>query len=75
MEDEEDDDILNAIIWSLSEIGGEGVRDKLEELLDAEPDEELEEFLEEALENLDFTEGISMFDLLDLDEDSIEGEE
>jgi HEAT repeat protein len=75
LEDEEDEDILNAIIWSLSEIGGEGVRDKLEELLDAEPDEELEEFLEEALENLDFTEGMSMFDLLDFDEDSIEGDE
>jgi len=75
LEDEEDDDILNAIIWSLSEIGGEGVRDKLEELFESEPDEELEEFLEEALENLDFTEGISMFDLLNFDEDSIEGDE
>jgi HEAT repeat protein len=75
LEDEEDEDILRAIIWSLTEIGGEGVRERLEELLATELDEEQEESLEEALENLDFTEGLSLLDLLDIDEDFIEGDE
>ena len=72
--DEEDADILQAITWALSEIGGEGVREQLEEMLETATDEEQEEFLEEALENLDFTEGISLFGRLDADEDSNEGE-
>lgn len=75
LEDEEDEEIQQAIIWSLSEIGGEGVRERLEELLASELDEEQEEFLEEALDNLDFNEGISLFELIDLDEDYNEGDE
>ncbi len=69
LEDEEDDDVSAAAIWSLSQIGGEDVRVYLLHLLDQAEDEELVEFLEDALENLEFTEGLDQFDLLALDTD------
>ena len=68
--EEEDADILNAVIWSLSQIGGEDVRTFLESLLDAlEEDDEQVAFVEEALDNLAFTEDLERFDLLAFDPD------
>jgi hypothetical protein len=68
--EEEDADILSAIIWSLSQIGGEDVRTYLENLLDViEDDDEQIAFLEEALDNLAFTEDLDRFDLLAFDPD------
>jgi len=68
--EEEDDQILSAVIWSLSQIGGEDVRTYLENLLDAlEEDDEQIAFLEEALDNLAFTEDLDRFDLLAVDPD------
>ena len=56
-EDEElDEDLRDAIIWSLSKIGGEDVRDVLEKMMDETEDEEELEFIQNALDNLDFTE-------------------
>ncbi len=61
--DDEDADVRMASAWSLSQIGGPGVRDALEEQLeDAEDDEEIDH-LEDALENLDFTEDMEEFNL------------
>lgn len=54
--DEEDSEMRRSLIWALSKIGGEGVRDKLDELLEIEEDDEVADFLEEAIENLSFTE-------------------
>ena len=65
--EEEDDTILSAVIWSLSQIGGEDVRTYLENLLDQIEDEEQIAFLEEALDNLAFTEDLDRFDLLAFD--------
>lgn len=66
--EEEDDQVLSAIIWSLSQIGGEDVRTYLENLLDQlEEDDEQIAFLEEALDNLAFTEDLERFDLLAID--------
>ena len=65
--DEEDSETRREIIWTLSKIGGEGVRDRLEELLAVIEDDEEEEFLVEALDNLDFTEDMSIFDMFDFD--------
>ncbi len=62
LDDEEDEEIRHDLIWSLSKIGGEGVRDKLEELIEIEDDGDDADFLEEALENLSFTED-AQFDL------------
>ena len=61
--------ILSAVIWSLSQIGGEDVRTYLENLLDQLEDDEQIAFLEEALDNLAFTEDLERFDLLAFDPD------
>jgi HEAT repeat protein len=69
--EEEEATILSAVIWSLSQIGGEDVRTYLENILDqlADDDEEQIAFLEEALDNLSFTEDLDRFDLLAIDPD------
>lgn len=73
-EGEEDDDITAAAIWSLSQIGGEDVRTFLEALLDQvdEEDEDQIAFLEEALDNLAFTEDLDRFELMAFDPDELE---
>jgi HEAT repeat protein len=87
--DELDEDVRGAVIWSLSEIGGEGVRKKLEGLLEQLDDDDEIEYLEEALENLEFTEDfklVGMFDIetlknaeldtvIDLEHDRLEDDE
>ena len=60
------------IIWALSRIGGGGIREKLEELLDGETDDDEAGFLEEALDNLLFTEDLNQFELFDYDPDATE---
>lgn len=67
--EEEEPTILSAVIWSLSQIGGEDVRTYLENLLDQLEDDEQIAFLEEALDNLAFTEDLDRFDLLAYDPD------
>jgi HEAT repeat protein len=69
LEEEEDDAVAGAAIWSLSQIGGEDARVYLENLLDLAEDEEQVTFLEEALDNLAFTDDMDRFDLLALDAD------
>jgi HEAT repeat protein len=62
--EEEDDSVMSAVIWSLSQIGGEDVRTYLENLLDQmEDDDEQAAFVEEALDNLAFTEDLDRFEL------------
>lgn len=68
-DEEEDDDVVSAAIWSLSQIGGEDARVYLLNLLEQTEDEETIEFLEDAIENLDFNEELNHFDLLSLNED------
>ncbi|MBL8110486.1 MAG: HEAT repeat domain-containing protein, partial [Anaerolineales bacterium] len=70
-EEEEDDDVTGAIIWSLSQIGGEDARTFIENLLDQTDDENEDqiEFLEEALENLAFTDELDKFDLFNIETD------
>ncbi len=78
LNEEEDSSVMSAVIWSLSQIGGEDVRTYLETLLDQlEEDDEQVAFLEEALDNLAFTEDLERFDLLsfDPDEELVELEE
>lgn len=72
LENEEDGDVMTAAIWSLSQIGGEDVQTYLETLLDQTEDEDLIEFLEEALDNLAFTEDLERFELMSFDPDEIE---
>ena len=73
-EGEEDDDIIAAAIWSLSQVGGEDVRTFLEALLDQteEEDEEQVALIEEALDNLSFTEDLDRFELMAIDPDVLD---
>lgn len=70
LEEGEDEDVVSAAVWSLSQIGGEDARTYIETLLDQTEDEEQIEFLEEALDNLAFTEDLDRFELLSVDPDA-----
>ena len=72
LEEETDDVIAGAAIWSLSQIGGEDARLYIQNLLDIVEDDDQAAFLEEALDNLAFTEDRSIFDLLAFDADEID---
>ena len=72
LEEEVDDVIAGAAIWSLSQIGGEDVRLYIQNLLDNVEDDDQTAFLEEALDNLAFTEDRSIFDLLAFDADEVD---
>lgn len=69
LEEEEDDGLFIATIWALSQIGGEDVRVTIQTLLDQAEEDEIIDFLEEAIDNLDLTDQMNSFDLLALDPD------
>jgi HEAT repeat protein len=62
-----------AAIWSLSQVGGEGVHTILEELLENEKDEDDIDFLEAALDNMCFTEEMQSFPILNVIPDDLTG--
>jgi len=64
-----DIDVRMASIWSLSQIGGAGVRSALESLLESTNDDEEANQIENALENLGFTDEMNDLSLLDIPED------
>ncbi len=64
----DDVDLYYAAIWSLTKIGGEGVRRLIQENLQEAEDQNEIQFLEEALENLNFTEEFNLFSLMDVEE-------
>lgn len=70
--DDSDEAVRRATIWSLSQIGGEGVREALEELLVETEEEEEIKLLGTALDNLAFTEDTRSFSLFDFSGDNIE---
>jgi HEAT repeat protein len=70
LEDEEDEAVTAAAVWSLSQIGGEDVRVYLQSMLDQTDDEEQVRFLEDAIDNLTFTEDLEKFDLMSYDPDT-----
>lgn len=70
--DDPEEDVKRAAIWALSEIGGLDARAALEGLLKSSKDDAEIDFLEEALENMDFNEVNLNFDILDLSEDDLE---
>ncbi len=72
---DEDSDVRMAAAWSLSQIGGEGVEEALEALLEETEDSEEIEFLNSALENLSFTEETELFALMELSDENEDGEE
>jgi hypothetical protein len=63
---DQEDDTLQAAIWSLSQIGGKGVKEALVALLDDSEDEEEIIFLESALDNLIFNESTQIYGFFDI---------
>ena len=64
---EKDDYLRSEMIWALSQIGGEGIEDKFEQLLAKTDDDEEATLLEEALDMLNFTNEIADFELMEVD--------
>ena len=73
--EDSDLDVRMASVWALSQVGGPGVRHALEKLLETTEDDEEETQIENALENLDFTEEMRDLALLELSEDGNGGDE
>ncbi|MCI0519073.1 MAG: HEAT repeat domain-containing protein [Chloroflexi bacterium] len=73
--EDDDGEVRMAAAWSLSQIGGKGVRHALEKLYDEVEDDEEADFIESALDNLDFTEEAGLSILMDFDEDEEEFDE
>jgi len=69
----DDEDIYYAAIWSLTKIGGRGVRELINMNLAETDDADEISFLEEALENLAFNEELNQFDMMIFNEDLPEG--
>jgi HEAT repeat protein len=69
---DEDQQLREAAIWSLSQIGGPEARRVLTERMEETDDEAELEFLDEALENLDFTDDVERFALMS---DGFEGDD
>ena len=59
-----DVDLRAAVVWSLSQIGGEGVREALDQLYDDTEDEDEAEYIEDALDNLSFTDDVESLGML-----------
>jgi HEAT repeat protein len=66
--DDPDDNTRQASIWSLSQIGGEGVRDTLQALYEETDNEQELELLESALDNLTFNESLQLMPMFDFPE-------
>jgi hypothetical protein len=58
-----------ASVWALSQVSGDGVRRALENLLETTEDEDEANQIDNALENLDFTEEMKDLALLEIPED------
>ena len=69
LETEDNDAVYRAIIWSLSQIGGEDAQIILYNLADNIEDDDLANFIDEALDNLTFTEDLESYDLLSFNPD------
>lgn len=72
---EQDEEILISAIWSLSQIGGDDARAYLLSLADQTEDEELLDFLDSAIDNLDLSDELANFDLLSLEDDEPDEED
>ncbi|MGH2582337.1 MAG: HEAT repeat domain-containing protein, partial [Anaerolineales bacterium] len=64
LEDEESE-VRVASAWALSQIGGQGVADVLQDTLDRAEDQDEIDLLEDALENLAFTEEIDQLNVIE----------
>jgi hypothetical protein len=69
---DENSELRLAAAWSLSQIGGNGISDALEELIEQTEDEDEIDLLQNALENLAFTEELTELNLMDFSPEDLE---
>jgi HEAT repeat protein len=69
---DQDSEVRLAAAWSLSQIGGNGVEEALEELLERTEDEDEIDLIENALENLAFTHEMGDLNMLDFSPEDLE---
>ncbi len=69
---DEDSEVRLVAAWSLSQIGGNGVAEALEELLERTEDEDETDLVENAIENLALTQEMNDLNLLDLSPEDLE---
>ena len=67
--EDDDNQVSEAAIWSLGQVGGGAAREALTQLLEQAEDEDLRDFIEEAMENLEFTNEVAEFSLLEFGPD------
>jgi hypothetical protein len=65
----DDQELRFAIIWSLSQIGGEAVKKKLEELAEKGADDEEAELIEKAMDNIELGGQLEGMEMLEYDAD------
>jgi HEAT repeat protein len=70
--EDEDQQVSEAAIWSLGQVGGEVARQALTQLLDQAEDEDMRDFIDEAMENLELTNDVAEFALLEFGPDDDE---
>ncbi|OGO31992.1 MAG: hypothetical protein A2136_05815 [Chloroflexi bacterium RBG_16_54_11] len=73
--DDPDLDVRLASIWALSQIGGDGVREALENQLENTEDDEEADQTDNALENLEFSDEMRDISLLEIYEDDEDADE
>jgi len=73
--EDSDFDVRMAAIWALSQIGGKGVREALENQLEITDDTEEADQIDKALDNLDFTEEMHNLAILEIPADGDEPSE
>ena len=67
--DDDDTQVREAAVWSLGQIGGDYARRTLTTLLENTDEEEEQDFIQEAIDNLAFTDEVNAFTLFELGED------
>jgi len=67
--EDDDQNVRLAAVWSLSQIGGTGLQQVFESLLQENEDEDEIQAIEDALENLVFNESMGLYKDLDLEDD------
>jgi len=64
------EELRHELVWALSQIGGEGIEAAFYRLMDRIDDEEELTLIEDALDELNFTNDKSIFELMDIDIDA-----
>jgi HEAT repeat protein len=62
--DDDNDDVRLAAAWSLSQIGGEGVQEALNMMLEETDDAEQAEFIDSAIDNLIFNQSVQFYGVM-----------